>query len=67
VFDVEISSMDPARLRSVLSPARREAFEQLTLRARERVRDEFTSPRSLLDYLRVIQHVLERSSVPAAA
>jgi trehalose synthase len=35
--------------------------------ARERVRDEFTSPRSLLDYLRVIQNALERSSVPAAA
>ena len=32
-------------------------------RARERVRDEFTSPRSLLDYLRVIQQVLERSGV----
>jgi trehalose synthase len=36
-------------------------------RARERVRDEFTSPRSLLDYLRVIENVLERSSVPTAA
>jgi trehalose synthase len=35
VFDVEISSMDPARFRSVLSPARREAFEQLTLQARK--------------------------------
>jgi trehalose synthase len=29
--------------------------------ARERVRDEFTSPRSLLDYLRVIRTVLERA------
>jgi trehalose synthase len=35
--------------------------------ARERVRNEFTSPRSLLDYLGVIQNVLERSGVPAAA
>jgi trehalose synthase len=29
-------------------------------RARERIRDEFTSPRSLLDYLAVIDTVLER-------
>ena len=36
-------------------------------RARERVRDEFTSPRSLLDYLRLIHNVLERSRVRAAA
>jgi trehalose synthase len=35
--------------------------------ARERVRDEFTSPRSLLDYLRVIAGVLERLGVHAAA
>jgi trehalose synthase len=36
-------------------------------RARERVRDEFTSPRSLLDYLRVIQNVIQRSRVRATA
>ena len=36
-------------------------------RARERVRDEFTSPRSLLDYLRLIHNVLERSRIRAAA
>jgi trehalose synthase len=36
-------------------------------RARERVRDELTSPWSLLDSLRLIQNVLERSRVSAAA
>jgi hypothetical protein len=35
-------------------------------RARERVRHEFTSPRSLMDYVRVIR-LLERSDVLAAA
>jgi trehalose synthase len=35
--------------------------------ARERVRDQFTSPRSLLDYLHVIQMLLERRDVRAAA
>jgi hypothetical protein len=34
--------------------------------ARERVRDEFTSPRSLLDYLTVIKHLLAWSAVRAA-
>jgi len=32
-------------------------------RARERVRDEFTSPRSLLDYLAVIDTVLQRRGI----
>ncbi len=45
----------------------RERAELLGERARERVRDEFTSPRSLLDYLRVIRQILERSGVRAAA
>jgi trehalose synthase len=35
--------------------------------ARARVRDQFTSPRSLLDYLGLIQRVLGRSRVRAAA
>jgi trehalose synthase len=35
--------------------------------ARARVRDQFTSPRSLLDYLGLIQRVLARSRVRAAA
>jgi trehalose synthase len=35
--------------------------------ARERVRNEFTSPRSLLDYLRIIQNVIERSRARATA
>jgi hypothetical protein len=67
VFEVESSSISPARFRSVLRPARFDAFEQGVLRARERVRDEFTSPRSLLDYLRLIQNVIERSRVRATA
>jgi trehalose synthase len=36
-------------------------------RARERVRHQFTSPRSLLDYLGVIRRVLQRAGVGAAA
>lgn len=35
--------------------------KQLGVRARERVRDEFTSPRSLLDYLSLIEKLLARS------
>ncbi|HEY3946003.1 MAG TPA: glycosyltransferase [Solirubrobacteraceae bacterium] len=34
--------------------------------ARERVRDQFTSPRSLLDYLAVIETVLERRGIHVA-
>jgi trehalose synthase len=45
----------------------RERARAIGERARERVRDEFTSPRSLLDYLRVIRQVLERPGVRAAA
>jgi trehalose synthase len=41
-----------------------ERAERMGQRARERVRDEFTSPRSLLDYLRVIGRVLERVRPP---
>jgi hypothetical protein len=69
VFEVDISSMSPARFPFVLSPERFTAFEQGILRARERarVRDQFTSPRSLLDYLRLIQRVVGRSRVRAAA
>jgi len=47
----------------LLDPERAELLGQ---RARERVRDEFTSPRSLLDYLSLIRRVLERSGVRAA-
>ncbi|MCW2969152.1 MAG: hypothetical protein JWO23_279 [Solirubrobacterales bacterium] len=36
-------------------------------RARERVRDLFTSPRSLLDYLAVIRRVLAHPREGAAA
>ena len=48
----------------LLDPERAELLGQ---RARQRVRDEFTSPRSLLDYLRLIRQILERSGVRAAA
>jgi trehalose synthase len=41
--------------------------QQIGLRARERVRDEFTSPRSLLDYLAVIKNLLPRPAERAAA
>jgi trehalose synthase len=44
-----------------------ERAELLGQRARQRVRDEFTSPRSLLDYLGVIRQLLQRSDVRAAA
>jgi trehalose synthase len=44
-----------------------ERAELLGRRARERVRDEFTSPRSLLDYLEVIRTVLGHGRVRAAA
>jgi trehalose synthase len=40
---------------------------QIGERARERVREEFTSPRSLIDFLRLICRVLERADVRAAA
>jgi trehalose synthase len=48
----------------LLDPSR---AQQIGLRARERVRDEFTSPRSLLDYLAVIKTLLSRPAVRAAA
>jgi trehalose synthase len=48
----------------LLDPGR---AEQLGRRARERVRDEFTSPRSLLDYLQVIRTLLGRERLRAAA
>jgi hypothetical protein len=38
----------------------------LPRQCRERVRDEFTSPRGLLDYSRLIRCVVERSGVRAA-
>jgi trehalose synthase len=41
--------------------------ESIGRRGRERVRDEFTSPRSLLDYLRLIRKLLARAGVRAAA
>ena len=47
----------------LLDPGR---AEQIGHRARERVRDEFSSPRSLLDYLALIRNVLQRN-VPLAA
>jgi hypothetical protein len=36
-------------------------------RARERVREEFTSPRSLLDYLSLIRKLLAKLRVRATA
>jgi trehalose synthase len=47
----------------LLDPSR---AQQIGLRARERIRNEFTSPRSLLDYLAVIKNLLARSPVRAA-
>jgi trehalose synthase len=44
-----------------------ERAAQIGARARERVREEFTSPRSLLDYLRLFHRVLDRQGVRAAA
>jgi trehalose synthase len=41
--------------------------QRLGERARERVRIEFTSPRSLLDYLSLIKKLLAEVAVPAAA
>jgi trehalose synthase len=41
--------------------------EEMGKRARERVRDRFTSPRSLLDYLGVVRKVLGRRREHAAA
>jgi trehalose synthase len=41
--------------------------ERIGKRARERVRDEFTSPRSLLDYLAVIRKVLDRARATTVA
>jgi trehalose synthase len=40
---------------------------QIGVNARDRVRQQFTSPRSLLDYLRVIEGLLRRSGMRAAA
>jgi trehalose synthase len=39
--------------------------EQMGLEARQRVRDQFTSPRSLLDYQQVIEKILERRGARA--
>jgi hypothetical protein len=36
-------------------------------RARERVRDQFTSPRSLLDYLSILRQLVAPADVQAAA
>ncbi len=41
--------------------------EDMGRRARERVRDEFTSARSLLDYLSLIRNLLAERRVRAAA
>jgi trehalose synthase len=43
-----------------------EGAERMGVRARERVREHFTSPRSLLDYLAVIQRVVTRADVKVA-
>ncbi len=40
--------------------------EQMGVRARERVRENFTSPRSLLDYLEVVRRVLAAADVKVA-
>ena len=44
-----------------------ERARQMGERGCERVRDEFTSPRSLLDYLSVLRELVARSDVLAAA
>jgi trehalose synthase len=41
----------------------REGAERMGVRARERVRDEYISPRSLLDHLRLIRRLLAPASV----
>ena len=41
----------------------REGAERMGVRARERVRDEYISPRSLLDHLRLIHRLLAPASV----
>jgi trehalose synthase len=41
--------------------------ELIARRAHDRVRDEFTSPRSLLDYLSVLRKLLARPGIRAAA
>jgi trehalose synthase len=48
----------------LLDPARAQRMGE---RARERVRDEFTSPRSLLDYLSVLKKLLALPAARAAA
>jgi trehalose synthase len=48
----------------LLDPARAARMGE---RARERVRDEFTSPRSLLDYLSILRRLLAAPDVRAAA
>jgi trehalose synthase len=49
---------------AVTDPVRdRERAERMGGRARERVRDEFTSPRSLLDYLRLVRRLLAPAAV----
>jgi trehalose synthase len=48
----------------LLDPPRAESIGR---QARQRVRDEFTSPRSLLDYLSLIRKVFARAGVRAAA
>jgi trehalose synthase len=45
--------------------ADRERAEEIGRRARDRVRDNFVSVRSLLDYLRVIRRVLRPAATPA--
>jgi trehalose synthase len=53
-----------AAVTSLLADAPR--AEQMGTRARERVRDKFTSARSLLDYLAVIRRLLEPASLTGA-
>jgi trehalose synthase len=52
---VDVLLLDPSRA------------QQMGERARERVRDQFTSPRSLLDYLSVLRGLLAPGDVRAAA
>jgi trehalose synthase len=60
----DLEAYGAAVTRLLLDPER---AQLIGARARERVRDEFTSPRSLLDYLQVIRTVLGRDRVRAAA
>jgi trehalose synthase len=61
---LDLAAFGPAVTRLLTDPP---LAERIGRGARERVRDRFTSPRSLLDYLAIIRKVLEGSRAGAAA